>query len=127
MTHTPPKYHRDLPVALGCEHLLREVWRIQPKLHVFGHVHAGAGKEPVHWDEAQEALEKGCARSDGIVRNILDLKLWFYTFQVGWYGGLGLLWDRVWGGEEQVTWMVNAALMFNNTGKLGNEPQVVDI
>ncbi|KAK4917407.1 hypothetical protein LTR28_013297, partial [Elasticomyces elasticus] len=37
LTHAPPKYHLDLPAALGCEWLLKEVWRVKPRLHIFGH------------------------------------------------------------------------------------------
>jgi hypothetical protein len=39
------------------------------------------------------------------------------------------LWERVWGGRllEGQTVMVNAALMFEGSGVLGNEVQVVDI
>jgi predicted MPP superfamily phosphohydrolase len=54
VTHTPPKYHLDLfSPWLGCEHLLREVWRTKPRLQVFGHVHGGAGRQTVWWNEGQ--------------------------------------------------------------------------
>ncbi len=47
VTHTPPFGFLDLPtsgtVHLGCPHLLAELSRIQPRLHVFGHVHASHG------------------------------------------------------------------------------------
>ena len=47
VTHTPPYGILDLPtsgnVHLGCKHLLHELERIQPRLHVFGHVHASYG------------------------------------------------------------------------------------
>ena len=36
ITHTPPQYHLDLPNALGCEWLLREIWKIRPRVHVYG-------------------------------------------------------------------------------------------
>lgn len=44
ITHTPPRHHLDLPQGMGCEHLLNEIWTVKPKVHVFGHVHAGYGK-----------------------------------------------------------------------------------
>ena len=48
VTHTPPHGVLDVPSAggvhLGCPHLRRAVSRIQPQLHVFGHVHASYGE-----------------------------------------------------------------------------------
>lgn len=48
VTHTPPYGVLDVPssggVHLGCPHLRAELQRIQPRLHVFGHVHAGHGR-----------------------------------------------------------------------------------
>ncbi|QIF05256.1 metallophosphatase domain-containing protein [Roseimicrobium sp. ORNL1] len=47
ITHTPPQGILDVPSSgglhLGCPHLREELKRIQPRLHVFGHVHAGHG------------------------------------------------------------------------------------
>jgi hypothetical protein len=129
VTHTPPKYHLDLfAPTLGCEWLLKEIWRIKPVLHVFGHVHAGAGREVIWWDEAQKAYEVGCGRkSKGFIHEILDPWSWVALVKVVVYGATGVVWNRIWGGEQKCTIMVNAALMYNNTGRLGNEVQVVDL
>ena len=47
ITHTPPYGILDLPtsgtVHLGCPFLRKEIKRIGPRLHVFGHVHASRG------------------------------------------------------------------------------------
>lgn len=47
VTHTPPNQILDLPSNgtphLGCPHLRQELQRIQPRLHVFGHIHASHG------------------------------------------------------------------------------------
>ena len=47
ITHTPPNGILDLPSHeprhLGCAELRIELLRIQPRLHVFGHVHASRG------------------------------------------------------------------------------------
>ncbi|RBP35197.1 Icc-related predicted phosphoesterase [Roseimicrobium gellanilyticum] len=47
VTHTPPHGILDVPssgqIHLGCTHLSDELKRIQPRLHVFGHVHAAHG------------------------------------------------------------------------------------
>jgi len=129
VTHTPPKYHQDLMVpSMGCEHLLDEVWRVKPILHVFAHVHAGAGQEVVWWDEAQKAYETEEARTrKSFVGEVVDIRTWIAMIKVMFYGATGLLWNRIWGGEQKSTTMVNAALMVNNTGQLGNRVQIVDI
>ncbi|KAG6360064.1 hypothetical protein INS49_011120 [Diaporthe citri] len=57
VTHCPPRAHLDL-LSLGCSHLLREIWRARPRLHVFGHVHEGRGQEWVGFDETQDAFER---------------------------------------------------------------------
>jgi hypothetical protein len=46
------------PCFLSCQHLLREVWRAQPRLHIFGHVHDGYGREWLAFDEMQNMYEK---------------------------------------------------------------------
>lgn len=57
ITHGPPRGHLDL-MRLGCAHLLRELWRMRPLLHVFGHVHEGYGQEWLAFDGLQEAFEQ---------------------------------------------------------------------
>lgn len=57
VTHGPPRAHLDL-LKLGCVHLLRALWRTRPWLHVFGHVHEGAGTEWLLFDSLQEAYER---------------------------------------------------------------------
>lgn len=69
VTHTPPRAHLDL-LRLGCEHLLRELWWVRPRLHVFGHVHEGAGTEWLQFDGLQDAYERTVAAGGGL-RNLL--------------------------------------------------------
>ncbi|KND94427.1 putative rhamnogalacturonate lyase C [Tolypocladium ophioglossoides CBS 100239] len=57
ITHGPPRAHLDL-LNLGCVHLLRELWRTQPVLHVFGHVHEGYGSDWLNFDNVQQACER---------------------------------------------------------------------
>ena len=128
VTHTPPRHHLDLPAGLGCDFLLKEVWKVRPKLHVFGHVHAGYGQESVFWDEAQKAYERLCARKEkGIIRDVVAASAWVDLARLALYGVLGILWTRVWGGDGSESLMVNSALMYRSSGKLGNNPQVVEI
>ncbi|OQE21549.1 hypothetical protein PENFLA_c014G02390 [Penicillium flavigenum] len=65
ITHGPPRAHLDL-LHLGCNHLLQELWRVRPRLHVFGHVHAGAGTEWILFDALQEAYERTVVARGGI-------------------------------------------------------------
>jgi hypothetical protein len=128
VTHTPPQFHLDLAApALGCWHLLRETWRVRPRLHVFGHVHAAAGREVVRWDDAQRVYERAMARpvGKGLVRQLLCVRLWLDAAFLLLYGVTGLAWEKVWGGVQRETVLVNAALMYQHTNVLGNEIQVV--
>lgn len=47
MTHTPPKDKCDINSSTnsnaGCRYLAEAVYRIQPKIHVFGHIHEAHG------------------------------------------------------------------------------------
>ncbi|KAK2759969.1 hypothetical protein FQN54_002705 [Arachnomyces sp. PD_36] len=150
ITHTPPRYHLDLaPFSMGCRHLLREIWRVRPTLHVFGHVHAGHGVESVFWDEAQGEWERLCEMRQGVVgageegegeggagdlggrrRNffiadLLGVRAWVGALKVVVYSLRGVVWSRVWGGTVTGGMLVNAACMYRSSGVLGNEPRVV--
>ncbi|EOA82974.1 hypothetical protein ACJQWK_04712 [Exserohilum turcicum] len=129
ITHTPPKFYRDLslPTGIGCEHLLAEVQRVKPTLHVFGHVHWGAGQTVVWWDKAHDAYVRGLSMQSTWTRGVLNPKLWWNVVRVVYRGVRELLWDRVWGGQSPNTIMINAAQMRQDTGQLGNSIQVVDI
>ncbi|TVY58781.1 putative rhamnogalacturonate lyase C [Lachnellula cervina] len=55
LTHGPPAVHLD--EGKGCRHLVKELWRVKPKLVVFGHIHGGGGEERVTFDRIQECYE----------------------------------------------------------------------
>ncbi|PLB39793.1 Metallo-dependent phosphatase [Aspergillus candidus] len=65
VTHGPPRAHLDL-LNLGCVHLLQELWRVRPRLHVFGHVHEGAGTEWLQFDALQDVYERTVVSKGGI-------------------------------------------------------------
>ena len=65
ITHGPPRSHLDL-LHLGCVHLLRELWRVRPRLHVFGHVHEGAGTEWLQFDALQDLYERVVVARGGV-------------------------------------------------------------
>ncbi|KAL2065720.1 hypothetical protein VTL71DRAFT_3390 [Oculimacula yallundae] len=128
ITHTPPRYHLDL--NLGCASLLKEIWRVKPRLHVFGHIHSGHGRESVFWDEGQAAYERLIDRKKGgIVADMLPSMAWVDALKVVFYGFKGILWQRLMvgpkGGNGGV--MINAALVWQSTTDLGNNPEVVEL
>lgn len=65
VTHGPSRCHLDL-LNLGCVHLIRELWRVKPKLHVFGHVHEGYGQEWLRFDGLQRAYEGVIVAAGGL-------------------------------------------------------------
>lgn len=74
ITHTPPKHHLD--IGLGCPGLLEEIWKVQPRLHVFGHVHTGHGREAVWWDDGQATYETVMGRKGGVINDIFAFSQW---------------------------------------------------
>lgn len=69
ITHGPPLAHLDL-LKLGCSHLLQTLWRVRPRLHVFGHVHEGAGTDWMMFNGLQDAYERAVSAGGGM-RNFL--------------------------------------------------------
>ena len=55
VTHVPPKFHLD--AGLGDENLLREMTRIKPQMHIFGHIHVGRGQDHVLYDDFETSFE----------------------------------------------------------------------
>ncbi|KAI0840800.1 Metallo-dependent phosphatase [Hypoxylon sp. FL0890] len=78
VTHAPPRAHLDL-TTLGCQHLLRELWRVHPALHVFGHVHEGYGHEWVQFDAVQQAYERTVLAGGGIWNLLSVLRAFIYS------------------------------------------------
>ncbi|KAI8633570.1 Metallo-dependent phosphatase [Xylariaceae sp. FL1651] len=78
ITHGPPQAHLDLD-AFGFHHLLREVWRVRPALHIFGHVHEGYGHEVAHFDSLQAAYERVILTKGGIWNLLGFLKAFTYS------------------------------------------------
>jgi predicted phosphodiesterase len=76
ITHSPPLAHLDL-LKLGCAHLLRTLWRVKPKLHVFGHVHEGVGTGWMLFNGLQNAYERTVTAGGG-VKNLLSTA-WEFT------------------------------------------------
>ncbi|EYE92961.1 metallophosphatase domain-containing protein [Aspergillus ruber CBS 135680] len=73
ITHGPPRAHLDL-LKMGCIHLSKELWLIRLQLHVFGHIHEGAGIEWLQFDPLQDACERMIASGGGIWNLVWTLK-----------------------------------------------------
>lgn len=135
VTHGPPACHLDLTALypMGDEYLLEEVRRVKPLMHVFGHIHAGksdwvnlvrGGQEVVRWDDAERIFAKlmrregsglGSERTWPLLLKLIVAYVW------------SLFADLVFAKKTTSTRMVNAGIVYCNTGKLGNEAQVVHI
>lgn len=102
---------------------------MRPQLHVFGHVHAGRGKERVFWDEAQKAFERVAARKISLWSTI-SISFWLDTLadvtRLLLHDLIGIVWRRVWGAESEGTLMVNSA-MVDYFGKPRHWAQTVEI
>jgi len=77
ITHCPPRYIRDYAYFskdhVGCEDLLKRVKEIQPKLHIFGHVHEGYGISEAYGTKFINAAicdEKNVVKNKPIVVNL---------------------------------------------------------
>lgn len=127
ITHTPPRYHLDN--SLGCPGLLDEIWRVRPRLHVFGHIHAAPGREPVFWDDGQAAYERVMGRQKtGVLRDCLPSTAWLDSLKVLWYGVKGVLWQHLMVGSKGANGglLVNAALVsWASAEVIGNTVEVV--
>jgi hypothetical protein len=128
ITHAPPRYHMDLNV--GCAGLLKEIWLVKPRLHVFGHVHSGHGQEPVFWDEGQAAFERLMDRKKGgVVADILPSMAWIDASKVIWFGIKGFFWQRLMVGPAGANGglLVNAAVVWQSTTDVGNPVEIVEL
>ncbi|KAF9885375.1 hypothetical protein FE257_012993 [Aspergillus nanangensis] len=77
ITHCPPRAHLDL-LNFGCVHLLRHLWRVRPRLHVFGHVHEGAGREWLQFNALQKAFEQSVISKGGLWNLMAVIKEFVY-------------------------------------------------
>ena len=97
VTHMPPRHHLDLALW-GDDFLLKELWRVKPKLHVFGHIHEAYGQEVLVYDRFQDLFEQVCAGRAGMITLL--------------YMAILLLWHWLVGAREseKTTTLINAAV-----------------
>lgn len=129
ITHTPPRHHLDL--SIGCAGLTEEIWNVKARLHVFGHVHSGHGREYVFWDKGQRAYERlmQSQTGGGVFTDVIPSGAWVDAAKVVWHGIKGIFWQWLMvgpaGGNGGI--LVNAALVYQSTTQVGNPVEVVDI
>lgn len=56
LVHGPPVGHLD-DGGKGCPDLLRELWRVRPRIAICGHIHAGRGHEILVFDYVQQCYD----------------------------------------------------------------------
>ena len=113
VTHGPPAHHLDNNGS-GCVGLLSALWRVQPSLHVFGHIHSGHGIESADWDNFQKSYERICESGGGIWHLVSMLA----QFLTRW-------WNKPPGGKN--TTLVNASVLGGHWDELRRKSIVVDI
>ncbi|KAH9476112.1 putative rhamnogalacturonate lyase C [Psilocybe cubensis] len=106
ITHGPPAHHADH--GNGCGALLKQLWSVRPRLHVFGHIHTARGIEHVAWSDAQAAYER------------------IMTNQYSWREFLALLWG-IWRVDKAKSTLINAASLGGFRDEERRDAIVIDI
>ncbi|KAI0132029.1 Metallo-dependent phosphatase-like protein [Xylariales sp. AK1849] len=119
------RHHLDN--GLGCDGLLEDVWRVRPKLHIFGHVHVGRGRQAVFWDDCQRAYEGLASRKTrGPIIDMVPSGRWILALKVLFYGTLSLAWQWIMnGGASEGSLMINAGCQEGNTKRLTRKRPLV--
>lgn len=114
ITHGAPQGHLDLD-GLGCKFLLEALWSLEktPRLHVFGHVHAGHGVEKAPFDRVQKAYDS-LAISGGGIRSLVCL-CWAFVISI------------LAPGRSQSTTFVNAAIVGGLRDEKRRSPIIVEL
>ncbi|KAH0826319.1 putative metallo-dependent phosphatase [Lanmaoa asiatica] len=114
LTHGPPLGHLD--GGAGCTALLSALWRVRPRLHVFGHIHAARGTERVSWDDVQPAFEAVCVCTDS---NAGAGVRWVQFVQLLWRAVTAKLTAWWWGRPARRMWGRETVLV--NAASVGDE------
>ncbi|KAF8552652.1 Metallo-dependent phosphatase [Imleria badia] len=117
LTHGPPLGHLDR--GAGCAVLLSTLWRVRPRLHVFGHIHAARGIERVGWDDVQPAFEAVCLYADA---NAGVGTRWAQFVQLVWRAVTAKLSGWWWGRRARRIWGRETVLV--NAASVGDGPGV---
>lgn len=121
LVHGPPKGHLDLE-GKGCPKLLREIRRVRPRLVVFGHIHAGHGREDVVWDSGIQGAYDRTMMGDA-KWGVVVAAIWWATWEsVMLMPCLGLFKRR----NAAVGTLINAAMLVGRDNKT-MDATVVDL
>lgn len=82
ITYSPPRFHLDV-AGWGDDFLLQELWRVRPKLHVFGHIHEGYGRDVLVYDRFELLYERVCAGNAEILTLLHMVLLLFHILIAG--------------------------------------------
>ena len=61
----PSKFHMEID-GYGEERLVRDLWRVRRRLHVFGHIHGGYGQKILTYDDFKAAYESIRRKASGV-------------------------------------------------------------
>ena len=112
VTHGPPRFHLDAG-RLGDASLLEELWRVRPRLHVFGHIHYGYGRDFLVYDQFERCYENIFRGSKGGIE-----LFWMITRYI----------ELKWRGRSTVgTQLVNAAIVGGLRDEERRNPLVVSL
>ncbi|GIZ47989.1 hypothetical protein CKM354_001106400 [Cercospora kikuchii] len=82
VTHSPPQFHLDV-AGWGDMSLLREIERVKPKLHVFGHIHGGYGQDILVYDRFERLYQDLCSGLAGLLAIFHMVYLLLHTVFAG--------------------------------------------
>lgn len=118
LTHGPPLGHLDRD-GLGSRFLLKDLCRVKPRLVVFGHIHAGYGREDVRYDWFQSIYDGVMLGEKGFGALVGMVVLWLFRWLV-----VKLEWRD--SGTKEVTF-VNAAMVGGIEDRLRRSAIIVDV
>lgn len=121
LVHGPPKGYLDNG-GKGCPQLLKEIWRVCPRLVVFGHIHAGYGQRVLRYDDGAEAAY---ARAFMGVKGVLAVCS--MVWHIVWQKARKLLSFLNTSTDPLYGILVNAALMCGKNEDGMREPLVVQL
>jgi hypothetical protein len=124
VTHGPALGHVDgkRTGVPGCALLLRELWRVKPKVHVCGHIPEARGVETVDWGYVQWGRDSMCL-GDGSWKGVSKLVVLLVAWMWSWTAHALL--DET--GKKSRTTFIRAAFMRDGGVVSGERVVVIEI
>lgn len=117
LSHGPPKGHLD-DGGKGCPQLMKEILRTRPGLVVFGHIHAGRGREHIQYDRVQRAYDRIMSENGTLYDAIVMLWCLVIGRIRGFFVGVS---------SDRPTMLVNAAVVGRSMEQAEHNGTVVNI